>query len=401
MQVSVGYCDMPDTALAGREAALEARRKAGRQDPCDLVLLFATANHDAAVLRPAVAGVVGEKAAIVGGGAVGAICNDRFGYAGDQVGLACFWMGKSRFTLVVEGGLEGSEADVGRKIGEALAACGVRESSPVLLFYDAIDKADDTMRMVMATYLLPALKEGLGFFPNLNGAGLIGDFFLSPTRQFIGGGLADHHAMALAFSGDVRVDATIMHGCRPITGYYTVTRADAQTILEINGKPALEFLDSILGPAVRPENYPFFLILGVNNGEKWGEYDEKSYASRMCLAIDKKRNGLVMFEPDMVAGTEFQIMCRSLELGYMPPRIQRVFAQANGRKPVFALYINCAGRAAGFAGVDLEDAYVVQKAVNGRVPILGIYTGVEIASVEGEPRPLDWTGVFCLFSVDE
>jgi predicted polyphosphate/ATP-dependent NAD kinase len=46
----------------------------------------------------------------------------------------------------------------------------------------------------------------------------------------------------------------------------------------------------------------------------------------------------------------------------------------------------------------MEDAVMVQKTVGGRVPILGIYTGVEIASVRGRPRGLDWTGVFCLFS---
>ncbi|CAK7040518.1 MAG: hypothetical protein DELT_00762 [Desulfovibrio sp.] len=401
MYVTVGYCDTPDTALAGREAAREALEKANRKEPCDLVLLFATARHNAAPLREAVAEIVGPKAAIVGGGAVGAISNDRFGYAGDQVVLACFWMEKSRFGLAAEGGLEGSEAEVGKKLGHTLAGMGVQPASPVLLFYDAVDRSDDGMRMIMATYLLPAIKEGLGFLPNMNGAGLQGDFLLTPTRQFVGDTIADHNAIALAFDGAVRVDTAIMHGCRPMTGYYTVTKADAQTILEINGTPALEFMNSILGPSIQPEDYPFFLILGVNKGEKWGEFDEESYASRLCLAIDKERGGIVMFEPDMIAGTEFQIMCRSLELGYMPPRIEHLFDNLHGRKPVFALYINCAGRAAGFAGMELEDAPVIQKTLDGRAPLLGIYTGVEIASVEGEPRGLDWTGVFCLFSVPE
>jgi diguanylate cyclase (GGDEF)-like protein len=36
---------------------------------------------------------------------------------------------------------------------------------------------------------------------------------------------------------------------------------------------------------------------------------------------------------------------------------------------------------------------------NGGRP--GLYTGVEIASIAGEPRGLDWTGVFCLFSQGE
>ena len=60
-----------------------------------------------------------------------------------------------------------------------------------------------------------------------------------------------------------------------------------------------------------------------------------------------------------------------------------------------------AGRAAGYAGSDLEDALEIQRAVADRVPLLGMYTGVEIASVRGRPRGLDWTGVFCLFSVPQ
>jgi len=227
----------------------------------------------------------------------------------------------------------------------------------------------------------------------------MGDYSCTPTKQWTGLGMTQHSALALAFTGNVILDHVIMHGCRPATSYYTVTKAEGQTILEINNRPALEFLDSILGPAIPVEAYPFFLILGLNRGDKWGDFDENSYANRLCLAIDKERGGLVMFEPDFVEGTEFQVMYRSLDLDYMAPRIEEIFTRADDRTPVFALYIDCAGRAAGYGGVDMEDAVIVQKAVADRVPLLGIYTGVEIARVENAPRGLDWTGVFCLFSV--
>lgn len=68
--------------------------------------------------------------------------------------------------------------------------------------------------------------------------------------------------------------------------------------------------------------------------------------------------------------------------------------------PVFAVYIDCAGRCAGYGGIDIEDAHVVQEIVKDRVPLLGLYTGAEISSIGGRPRGLDWTGVFCVFSKD-
>ena len=400
MRVGVGYCDDPDTAAAGVRAASEALLRAGNGSaPCDLVMLFATVRHDAQTLRDAVLSVTGS-APIVGGRAMGTITNDCFGYAGDQIGVACLWLEGARCDILAEGGLLESEEAVGERLGRRLKYLGTTPQSPVMLFYDAIDRTDG-LRLLMATWLLAGMERGLGFFPCLAGAGMMGDYACSPTQQWIGDRVVTHHALALAFSGGVRMDSVIMHGCRPATRYYKVTKADKQVILEINGRPALRFIDELLGSAIPPESYPFFLIFGVNRGEKWGEFDENNYASRLCLAVDREHEAIVMFEPDMVEGTEFQIMYRSFDLDYMKPKIEGAFDSLGDRKPVFALYINCAGRAAGYGGVDMEDAVVLQKTVAGRVPILGIYAGVEIAPIGGRPRGLDWTGVFCLFSTSK
>jgi len=398
MQVGIGYSDNPDTMSAGVHAATEAINQAERSDPCEMVLLFSTARHDQRILREAVVSVVGPSVPVYGGGAVGIITNDYFGYAGDQIGLACIWLDGVRCDVLTDGGLTEGEEETGIRLGRRLAEIGTEPESPVMLFYDAIDRTDGGVRMLMATWLLAGMEKGLGFLPNITGAGLQGDHVCSPTSQWIGGGLGDHYAMALKFSGDIRIDSVIMHGCRPATSYYTVTKADGPVILEINDKPALQFMDELLDSAIAPEDYPFFLIFGVNHGQRWGEYDENYYASRLCLGIDKERGGIVMFEPDLTPGTEIQLMYRSLDLDYMKPKIDKIFDDLNGREPVFAIYIDCAGRCAGYAGMDVEDALVLQKTVAGRVPVLGLYTGVEIAPIGGRPRGLDWTGVFCLFS---
>src|SRR5205085_10758951 len=53
-------------------------------------------------------------------------------------------------------------------------------------------------------------------------------------------------AMALVLSGGVRLDTTIMHGCRPVGGYHTITRAEGPAVIEIDGKPALEMISQLL-----------------------------------------------------------------------------------------------------------------------------------------------------------
>ncbi|MDR0310455.1 MAG: response regulator [Acidobacteriota bacterium] len=398
MKVGIGYSDNPDTAAAGTQAIQMALSKGEREDSCDFVLLFATARHDQYTLREAVAGAAGASTPVYGGGAAGIITNDYYGYAGDQVAAACVWLDGVECKTLIERGLNKSEEETGIRLGRRLSEIGTGPQSPVMLFYDAFDTSDNGVRMLMATWLLEGIKKGLGFLPDLTGAGLMGDHICTPAGQFVDGEIDKYTATAFAFSGDIRVDSVIMHGCRPATGYFTVTKAQGPVILEINGKPAIRFIDELIESAVEPEEYPFFLIFGVNHGDRWGEYDEDYYASRLCLAIDKDRGGIVMFEPDMIEGTEFRLMFRALDLDYIPPKIEKAFDDLGEREPVFAIYIDCAGRCSGYGGMGMEDAPVIQKAVAGRAPVLGLYTGVEIASIGGRPRGLDWTGVFCLFS---
>jgi hypothetical protein len=50
------------------------------------------------------------------------------------------------------------------------------------------------------------------------------------------------------------------------------------------------------------------------------------------------------------------------------------------------------------SGAEEEEAIGVQRAFADCCPLLGCYTGVEIASVAGKkvPSPLDLTGVICV-----
>lgn len=398
MRVCVGYSDLPDSHAAGCEAALASKAEAGRREPCDMVLVFCTVRHRVETLREAVASVVGDGVPIYGGGSAGIITNERFGYAGNQVGVACVWLDDARCEVCAVPDLAQGERQAGARLGDRLREAGIGADDSIVLFYDAVDDSGPEKRLLMATWIIEGMREQLGFLPHMAGAGLLGDHVCNPVTQLLGFETGRSHALAFSFSNDIRIDATIMHGCRPASECYTVTKSDGPTILEIDGVAALDFMDGLLGPGLAVEQYPLFLLFGVNHGESWTSFGEADYASRMCFGIDRRRRGIVMFEPDMVAGTRFQIMRRSLELDYVKPKIDEAFDNLDGCEPVFALYLNCAGRCAGYGGTDMEDALAVQEALRGRVPLLGLYTGVEIAPLGGEPRGLDWTGVFCLFS---
>ena len=71
----------------------------------------------------------------------------------------------------------------------------------------------------------------------------------------------------------------------------------------------------------------------------------------------------------------------------------------DGKNALFGMYIDCAGRAASYSNTKTEEASEVQKVVNQHnTPLLGFYSGVEVAPLLQKSRGLDWTGVLVVLA---
>ncbi|MFW5723064.1 MAG: FIST C-terminal domain-containing protein, partial [Halochromatium sp.] len=75
-----------------------------------------------------------------------------------------------------------------------------------------------------------------------------------------------------------------------------------------------------------------------------------------------------------------------------------LLAELGAATPLFGLYIDCVGRSLAFSGTEEEESAPVRDLIGARCPLLGFFSGVEIAPVQGRPRPLDWTGVMAVFT---
>ena len=73
-------------------------------------------------------------------------------------------------------------------------------------------------------------------------------------------------------------------------------------------------------------------------------------------------------------------------------------ARSPARTPFLGLYIDCAGRASARSGAPLEEAALMMQDLQASYPLLGFYSGVEIAPFGAYSRPLDWTGVLTLLT---
>ena len=191
----------------------------------------------------------------------------------------------------------------------------------------------------------------------------MGSMQWNPTFQWFDDRIEQHSAMALVLSGAARMDTIIMHGCRPAGSYHTITKAEGPLVLEIDGKPALDAIADLLGPDSDKswEDYPLFVTLGVNKGDKFGQFKDENYANRLVMAIDRERRALVMFENDLKQGFEVQLMRRSIDFDYIGRRADELLGRLGGRTPFFALYIDCAARASAYCGTEREEAAEVQR----------------------------------------
>lgn len=401
-KAGVGYSENTKSYDAGVETASAAMAEASL-DKCDLAIMYSTSKHDPAHLRDGVRSVIGPTARLIGGYSIGTITKDRLGYEGYQVGVAVISSDSMKIDMFMEKALPDNEYNVGVKLAEQIKSKDYEGTPNILFMYDGIkDKPLEGMvfNLNLATPLIEGMEKAMGTWPPAAGVGMLGDFQGNPTYQWFDDRIEQQAAMALVLSGGVRMDTIIIHGCKPSGGYHKITKTEGNVVLEIDGKPAVEAIAELFGPDSYKswEEYPFFVTLGVNKGDKFGEFKEEKYANRLVLGVDKDRGGLIMFEPDLKAGAEFQLMQRSFDFSYIRQRAEDLLNRIGDRKPFFALYIDCAGRASAYSGTEGEEAEEVQKIIGSEMPLLGMYSGVEIAKVGMDMQALDWTGVLCVLS---
>ncbi|MBW2638905.1 MAG: FIST C-terminal domain-containing protein, partial [Deltaproteobacteria bacterium] len=186
--------------------------------------------------------------------------------------------------------------------------------------------------------------------------------------------------------------------------YHTITKSNGAVINEVDGRPIVHLIDEQYGTQDWRGQRPVKrLTIGVNHGEKFGDVMEENFVNRLITGALPNEAGVVIFEPDLDEGTEFLFMLRNNKT--MIESARRNSAELmeeivkNGEKPVFGLYIDCAGRTANASDSLIEEASEIQKVFNRYdTPLLGFYSGVEIAPLLGKSRGLDWTGVLLVLA---
>lgn len=368
-----------------------------------LLLVFCGGKHDGGAILDALRAAFGGDVPIVGGSAAGVIWREGLGYSGLEVGLAAFDEEALLPRIMVTRDLLRDEHGAGVALGRALAETAA-EDAVVLMFYDSV-ASPSPLRLHPASALVEGLQRGLaGHRIRLIGGGTLTDMNLSDAWVFDGRDVVKHAAVALVFPPSIKDETVILHGCRPVSTFMEITRIDGAEVFELDGRPALEVIERMLGVTLGgtpSQDLSLIATLGEKQGDPYAAYDENSYVNRLILRASRSTGSITLFEKDFHLGTRIQIMGRdnALMLDSVRNGIATINRTRQDDQPFLALYIDCAGRASARSGAAVEEAGLVAEGLNPAIPFLGFYSGVEIAPFDGYSRPLDWTGLLTVLSV--
>jgi hypothetical protein len=391
--MKVGYGKSTDPALAVRRAV----DSLGPTNPPELVMAFVGGKLDPQTTRAALRDAFGDVP-VVGGSAAGAISRQGTGYSGFELGLVVFDDPCTTPEVVHVHGLDRSERAAGAELG-AMVRKRVNAPSVVMLLFDSVASTQPP-KLHFASSLVAGFNEGVGDAPvHLLGGGLLTDMNLTSAWVFDGEGVSKHAAAAVIFPSHVEAETVILHGCRPVSTFMEITRIEGAQVFELDGEPALKVIERMLGLPMgggRGHELSLLATLGQKQGDPYAPYDENAYVNRLILSANPESGSITLFEPDFARGTQVQIMSR--DNGLMLDSVRRGVAAMNqsnaGRDNLLALYIDCAGRASARSGSSVEEAELVVQGFDPGTPLLGFYSGVEVAPFGDEPsKPLDWTGV--------
>jgi small ligand-binding sensory domain FIST len=405
MKIGVGYAQERDAFSSGKTVAESALERGAISRP-DLVFAFCHGQLNPDLFLRGLQSVVGDRVVIIGGSAVGIITNEWLSYEGSPAGALIIESDTIRHRIAAVGSLDKDPNRAGRHLTEALSAD--EEDKLFMVFYDSIKIPPTEFAPPLlnaSSPLLEGIEHNLPKTIPIVGAGLIGDYAFGPTRQFCGSYVGSQSVLGVLLSGAFSPYYRIMHGCTPLDGiYHQITKAEGANIYELDGRPIVNVIDELYGNQEwRNRNPVDLLTLGRDLGERFEIPQEANYINRLITGVLSDGEGIGIFEPDLEVGTEVQFMLRDTAKMVESARANSAElmeqVKADGKEPLFGMYIDCAGRAAAYLHTKIEEAVEVQEVFNDyKIPLFGFYSGVEIAPVKGKSRGLDWTGVLLIFA---
>src|SRR5450432_2907181 len=381
-------------AVAASEAARRALVSAGTT-AADIALVFAGGRHD----HDEYVGVLGAvtraipRASVIGCSATGVLSADDELEDGHAVAVLVLAQndadgrGGPRLPRpLFVGGVRADARDAGQRLGhEVLRAVG-----------------GDASGVVVALLIDPAELDAVDFLAGfadvapeaqITGAGVSGGE--AGCRVFYDGVARTDACVALVFTRDLHPTIGMTQGCQALSEPLTITAADGNLVLELDGRPAVEPLQRAISdprnPALR--RMTPHLLAGIG---ELGEGGRSDYVVRQLAIAEGDRPALAVAEP-VRAGQTLRFTLRDA-IGARDDMKAMLDEQAEARREhpaLFGVYFNCAERGSTLYGQPGLDPELIRRRF-GKLPVVGVQSSFEIGPACGRPRMHMFTGVLLL-----
>jgi hypothetical protein len=377
-----------DSSAAGLALARALREGLGGERPA-AVLVYATINHDHSALLAGLREGIGPGVAVVGCSAQGVMANDAVIESGFVAGaMALAGNGLRACAACAEEVHVDGEAK-GRAIGQQLVRGLGAQPKLTVLLYDPLGGVD-------VNHLLAGLRQEISSLV-VGGAASQPAGPLAGTYQYEGTRTLKDAGVALGLTGDFDIDLGLCHGTVPTGVVMTLTRAEGNRLLELDGRPALDVWRETIG--IDPgetfkQEHIAALPMGIARSVVEDGKKQDLYLIRAVFGLDQDAKAIVV-QAGIPQGSKIMFHHRTV-----PVVREGTVAMADdlarrlgGKRPWAVLGFECGGRTAPFLGTEatLEENLELQKTVAPQAPWLGLIAWGEIAPCGGEPEFHNYT----------
>ena len=237
------------------------------------------------------------------------------------------------------------------------------------------------------------LLSGLG---EATGAFLVGG--LTSSRgdypQFSGpaadGAVSDGGVSGVLFGNGLEVATGLTQGCSPIGPMRTITAAEENLIIEIDGRSALEVFKEDIGELLARDlnRVAGYIFAGLPIAGS----DTADYLVRDLIAIDPRMGWLAVaerVEPGRrILFTRRDRQAAEADMARMLDKLKRRLSGP----PKGGVYVSCVARGPNLFGDGSQEIAMIRQAL-GDVPLVGFFANGEISNA----RLYGYTGVLTLF----
>jgi len=365
---------------AAAEAAVAAALAAASLERAEAALLFATASYGSSLptmVEAAVAALGTE--AVVGSTAHGVMSGGRE-EEGQGVGVLVLGGMEAHPFLVPE--LRRNGAAAGAEIVHAVGR-PPDERDLVLLLPDAAGADLAGLVAAVRAAVAPATIVGAGAAQPLE----------APSLQWWGRELAAGALAGLVLRGDAPPRIGVTQSCRPVSDLMTVTRAEGNWIVELDGRPALDVYREVArGPlAADLRRAAAFVLVALPKDAK-DPLRPGGYLVRHVVGFAERRRAFALPEA-VVRGGNLAFVLR--DAAAAREDMKSMLVSLGERPPAFGIYLDCCARGVSLFGIPGLEAAYLEGAFAAR-PILGMLGSCEIGPIGGTAELLTYTGVLAL-----